>query len=645
MTTAVLDAAATLRDATRHHQAGRLEQAERGYREILEAEPGHPAAAGQLAMIHAQRGRWDLAETLLRQAADAAPGEAMPLYNLGLVLQNTGRPAEAEESYRAALQRDPALAEADVNLGILLLGRRRLAEAEACFRRAVAARDGFAFAHVNLGLALYEQGRHEEALESCTRAAALMPALPAAHHNRALALLALGRADEAEHAVRRALAAGAEARTHNTLGMVLERLGKPAEALAAYGAALRMDPGLAAAHANRGALLRQRGEWTDAEAALRRALELDPGLAEAHNNLGVLLHETGDPDAAAGAFRRAVDLRPGYADALYHLSASARLGADDPAVADMERAWRHPGTPAAAREALAFALGNAYRRQGRWDDAFARYAEGNRLRRAELDYDPAADEEEVRRIERAFPAPPTGWRGGADSPLPVFVVGMPRTGKTLVEALLATLPGVHAGRELTALPEIAAGLSVPGRGGRTGPPECVPHLSPDQARRAGEAYVARLRARAPGAARATDTLPGNAFHVGLIRRVLPNARIVHCARDAMDACVQAYFTRFATGQRHSFHLEELGRYCRLHARMMAHWHRVFPGALLEVRYEEMVRDPAGTRARLATFCGLPAPREADAAPLPALRADEIGEWRRYEAHLGPLARALAASDE
>jgi hypothetical protein len=308
---------------------------------------------------------------------------------------------------------------------------------------------------------------------------------------------------------------------------------------------------------------------------------------------------------------------------------------------------------------LAFALGEALDGLGDPAAAFGYFAEGNRLRRSQIPYDEAAAMAELAAIERVFtPDLMARLEGRGDpSSKPVFVVGMPRSGTTLVEQILASRPGVFAAGETSAFPEAMAAQTVAG-GERLAFPTGVPRISGKALQELGSRYVARFAHAAPDAVRIVDKRPGNFRLLGLIRMALPGARIIAVRRDPRDTCVSCFTRLFGPGAPYSFDLGELGRYHRAFDRLMTHWARLLPdGTLLEVRYEDLIADPEAGIRRILDHAGLDSARGGldfhrtprrirTASALQArqpLYAGAVGRWRRFEPSLGPLLEALGES--
>jgi len=464
-----------------------------------------------------------------------------------------------------------------------------------------------------------------------------------AWNDQAILLAGQRRYDEALRAFLEALACRpADPEIHANLGHLLLSTGCVTAALEVYEAALELAPGSARAHFNCAAALRAAHRDEAAIVHYRAAIALRPDYLDARNNLANALASLGRLDEAAVALRSAIALAPGQPRLYGNLVHLARVTAGDPAVAALEAM-----VPAAFGEAdrlhLHFALGKVYADLGRPADALDQLQRGNALRRRQSGYDETATLALFDRIETVFtPAlVQAGRDAGLASSLPVFVVGMPRSGTSLIEQILASHPDVVGAGELSAVADAVAGLAYP---------EILPALvEADGLRGLARDYLARLRGLAPSAQRVVDKMPGNFLHLGLIHLALPGARILHIRRDPIDTCLSCFMTLFAHGHDYSYDLAELGRYWRAYDRLMAHWHRVLPpGTILDIDYAAVVGDFDQEIRRVLAFCGLAwddacrefhrtvrPVRTASAAQVrrPLYRKPE-GQWRAYRGLLG-----------
>jgi len=519
----------------------------------------------------------------------------------------------------------------------------------------------------NLGTCLRELKRAEEAETVYRKALELAPNNPVTLDNLALAVKDLDRFDEAADLLRRALVIEQTSdKIHLHYGSVLLDQKKVDEAAEAAARALALNPNNHDTVNLIGRIAFARGDLDDALANHRRALTLKPDLADAHNNMGNVLKELGQLREAEAAFVEALRLDPAVAGVYVNLADSKKFVPGDPHLAAMEMlAAKRDGLSKTDRMQLDFALGKAYADLKDYPRSFRHLHAGNAAKRRTIAYDETATFELFDQIERVFTAETiTAKRGGGDpSPAPIFIVGMPRSGTTLIEQIIASHPMVHGAGELQALNDVI--LTARSADGSTRAyPDFVPTLDPAALRQIGARYVASLRElvvsrseaeKAQRAERITDKMPSNYFFVGLIHLALPNAKIIHTMRDPVDTCVSCFSKLFSAEQNHTYDLAELGRYYARYERLMAHWRRVLPqGRFLDIRYEDVVADLESQARRIIAHCGLPwddrclayhrterPVRTASATQVrqPIYR-NAVGRWRVYEDQLGPLLRAL-----
>ncbi len=441
-------------------------------------------------------------------------------------------------------------------------------------------------------------------------------------------------------------------------------------------------------HQLRGLAAHRRGRLDDAADHMRRAAQLATHNPQFQRDLGVLLHKAGRLEEAAEAFESAAGLegdgiasllqlanvysdlgnetaaRDAYSRALaknpasgtahYGLALLKRFEPDDPQIAQIRHALTDAGDTNDTAS-LWYALGRALDQTGQTDAAFAAFEQANRIKRTLTDFSIEAERSNTRRIIDSFPAPLFGRPElpGFRSDLPVFVVGMPRSGTTLVEQILDSHPQVHGAGELNDLWRTVAGVTRSLPPGQS-LPEAV-SLVPDAAWRSlGEQLVERMSGYAPQALRVVDKLPFNYTLLGVIRLMLPDARIVYCRRDPLDTCLSSYMTSFGNDRGFTCDLAELGETWRLHAELMDHWSRVLPGGVFTMVYEDLVTDLEGQSRRLVDALGLEwsdscldfhrNTRPVVTASMTQVRrpvyTSSIGRWRRFQDHLGPLITAL-----
>jgi tetratricopeptide (TPR) repeat protein len=676
--------------ADEHLQGGRLLAAEAVCRDILQARPDCAPALHLLGVILYQANNLAAAIDAVRRATAADGSVALYHCNLCEMYRLAGQRDAAFEAGRRALAIDPNMPQALNNVGIIHYERDEFDEAAAHYRRATALAPTYAEAHSNLGNALRAQKKYDEALTAYRQALQLRPAYVDALNNMGTALRDMGRRDDAETTYRQALGLKPDSSSVlNNLALMHKEWEQYADASALLTRSLLVDPNnaktltylalvkleqkqiadadIAAARAltlapadaealNAMGLVRFEQQCPDAALVhFRRAIARKPVLADAHNNIGNVLREGGRIAAACAAYEQAVKLDPREVAYYGNLSDAKKFTEGDAHLAAMEDHARNAEslTPI-ARSRLKFALAKAYDDLGRYDEAFACMREASALKRKGLNYDEAGTLESFDRIRSTFDRKLLAKAGGFSSSLPVFVVGMPRSGTTLIEQILASHPAVYGAGELGDFNWLVDQL--PGTGGKAFYyPQDASALSADQLCALGKAYVDRQRRRAPNAERVTDKMPANFLFLGLIHLVLPEARIIHVMRDPRDTCLSCYSKLFTAEQNFTYDLAELGRYYRKYAELMAHWRDVLPATtMLEIQYEDVIADLEGSARRIVEHCGLEWHPDCVAfyearRPVRTASATQVrrpiyrtsaGRWRNYQRHLGPLLAAL-----
>lgn len=612
----------TLQYALQCHGAGDLGRAEQAYRRILAAQPQHPDALHYLGVVGLQTGRFEDAVKLISQAVEQSPDYLDALSNLGNALQALGRFGEAVARYRQALELQPESAAIIANLGNALMKSGHFAAAMEHYQSALAIDPGLIDTRRNLADALLAQGRPSEALGHIAEAANADPRSP---------------------------------QIQVSMGNILGELGKSDAAIACFERVLIAQPDFAPVHCNLGNILRQAGRLPEAVERYEKALQIAPDYSEGYYDLGVALQDMGDKDRAMAEFRQAI-ARDAHCTKAWR--AIAGLSRDSFTKSDfdaMHAALKAPDAPAEERMHLEFALGKGYEDAKDYAAAIAHFHRGNRLRRGAIDYSVEQDEAVFENLKTAFDGPFfERWAdAGLDDATPIFIVGMPRSGTTLAEQILASHADVHGGGELTFLARaIAARFGMRDGVDYTA---ALASASEEDFRHVGESYVAAVRDLDAAASHITDKLPNNFLNVGLIKVVFPNARIIHCTRDPRDTCYSIYKHYFsARGHSYAYDLVELGRYYNLYADLMAHWEQCLPGVMHTLRYEDLVQEQEATTRALLDACGLPwdaaclefhktrrtvATISASQVRQP-MYTGSLGAWRNIEAALQPLVEIL-----
>jgi tetratricopeptide (TPR) repeat protein len=564
--------------------------------------------------------------------------------------------AQAAMVLEEVLRVEPAHGPAREQWAIAQFQVGRVAEAIAGFRRVLDAGQGTEFTWNNLGVILEQQAQYGAAAECYRQALGLNPARAVLHFNLGNALRSSGQASEAAESFRRCI---------------------------------ELDPRHADARHNLGVLRKEQGARSEAEQLFRETVALAPGMIDAHVNLGSALQSLGRDEEALECYREALRLAPGYPDAaageiavldrlgrleevkervaalseaaqsapdvvVTIASVARQIGREAEALQNLERLVASERLAPAKLEAALFALGKLCDSRKRFAEAFAYYQRANSVRAQTFDL--AEFRTMTERVRATFSAEgmrqfPHAARG---SELPVLVVGMPRSGTSLVEQIIASHSQAFGAGELSWLDELT--VAWPKRLGVTASyPECAFDFSARALNDAAREYHALLAGAGPGALRVVDKMPGNFAHLGMIELLLPGARIIHVRREPLDNCLSCYFQNFTQGHEYASDLATLGRVYRCYEELMEHWRAVLTLPILEVSYEALVEHQERESRRLMEFCGLPWEEQClrfhetkrvvrtasyDQVRQPMYRAS-LARHRHYEEFLGSLREALS----
>lgn len=630
-----------------------LEQAD----EILKVIPGHPLAALYSAMARRRLGEVERAAEAMQALAAAQPGWAPVHYELGVTLGLLQRGDEAIAALRRAVRLKDDIADAWRLLGdhYTALGDREAADGAYARHIKAATRDPRLLAPA---AALCED-RVPEAEMLLRRHLQQFPTDVAAIRMLAEVAARLGRYDDAETLLLRCLelAPGFTAARQN-YALVLHRQQKTAEALRVVDELLAADPRNPNLRSSKAAMLSRVGEFEGAIELYGALLEEYPAQAKAWMSYGHALKTAGRQPESIAAYRRTIELAPTLGEAYWSLANLKTYRFSERDVAEMRRQLASTDLREEDRYHFDFALGKALEDAGVHEESFEHYARGNRLRRAGIRYRAEETEADVQRVREFFTPEFLATRAGCGHPArdPIFIVGLPRAGSTLLEQILSSHSRVEGTMELPDVLDIARSLS--GRRNRSEPsryPQVLAETSDDALRGLGERYLERTRIqRKTGAPFFIDKMPNNWVHVGLIHLILPNARIVDARRHPLSCCFSNFKQHFARGQHFTYSLEDLGRYYRAYVELMAHFDRVLPGRVHRVIYERMVEDTETEVRRLLDYCGLDfepsclrfyendrAVRTASSEQVRSpIYRDAVDQWRHYERWLRPLEEAL-----
>ena len=662
-------------------QLGQGKDALVALRRAAELLPEDPEAHGNLGGVLSARGDWEAALVSLRRSLTLQPRNPQALIDAGDVQRAVGRPREAINLYQWALQIEPQRREALNNLGSAFLDLPEPAQAAACYQRALALKPDDPVVLCNFGNALRQLGKLPEA-ETCTREAIrLAPEMAMAHNNLGLCLAARGQLPEAIASYRQGLklnpryvevlinlgnalreqgergaALGVYEQAvqldprrpdaHCSLGYARFESRRIVEAIASFKSALSAQPSYVLAHLGLAAAQRVQGLFAEAQASCEAALAIAPENPRALQLLGELHADRGDFAQAHELWQRTVALHPRFPTAYASIASHRRMTVQDVEWLRGVQGLLGQALPLNDEMDLRYALGKYFDDTGSFEEAFSQYQEANELsKRYRAEYDGAKLAERVGRIMRL--CEPAFFRQtrecASESELPVFIIGMPRSGTSLAEQILASHPAVLGAGEIRFWDKAFEKLEA----AAPAPAELAASL-PAVAR----AYLERLGVHAGAELRIIDKMPANFLYAGLIHAVFPRARIIHMRRQPLDTCLSIYFQNFFNVGVYANDLKSLAHYYGEYLRICDYWRSVLPPAsFLEVPYEALVEDQEGWSRRMVEFLGLPwDPRcldfhNTERVVITAsrwqvrqrLNTASIGRWRNYATHLAPLA--------
>jgi tetratricopeptide (TPR) repeat protein len=604
----------------REHQAGRVDEAERLYLAVLKQERDNIHALNLLGMLCANAFRPDEAVFFITKALKLRPNNPESHANIALAYKDQGKPEQAVKHFRESIRLDPYNPVVHNNLGNVLREMSRPKEAIKAYERALKLDGDFAPCWSNFAAALNEADKRKAAHRAVERALRLEPSLAQAHNNKGDILLA-----EAKYP----------------------------EALDSYRTATALNPKYAVALINMARTQRDMDEPEAAVQTLQKALEIEPNNPEAHHAMGVLQEQLGDPEAAAQAFQDAVRVAPAMAIAHYYLAQIRGRKTSDEELAAMEKIWREVNMLPNDRMFMAFGLARAYEQRKQHDKAFEFLEQGNRVKAEMQPYDDADTGRFVDSLADCAEALAArlGFEAGCPDPRPVFILGMPRSGTSLTEQILASHSEVAGAGELSYAYDMAHRIRDITQQAF---PDNMKLLSAQQLLELGEYYLSRHKPDNLAHRYVVDKTPLNFQYIGLLGLALPGAKFIHCHRDPVQNCFSIHKMPFDKKQAYAHSQEALGLYYNRYWKLMQRWKAQFPGRILDVRYEDTVADIETQGRRMLDFLDLPfeesvldfykTKRLVKTPSASQVRqpiyGDAVQAWRKYEQHLGPLIEAL-----
>jgi tetratricopeptide (TPR) repeat protein len=652
-------------------------------------ENDSPKASFDRATTFLRGGDPVMAERICRQALNEHPRDANLLCLLGASLIRQQKPKEAEHVLSRAVRIYASFSRAHEGLAEALIMQGRLKEALASLEQAEALEPGSPSIRMKKAKVLTGLGNEDDATRELEASFKLTP-----HREdlvRGLGLQRMGNLRDAEKVYRDVLLkdpsnvdalrllAGVAMRAKQwgdaealleralelapdfhqgwfDLGLSRQEQDKTAEAIHAYEQVIRLEPGLPQGYTSVGTVKAMIGSHDEAMEQFQAALERDPAHFGALSGMGHVLKTIGKQDEAIASYRECVRQNPDHGETWWSMANLKTFKFTDDEIESMAARAERETLIEEQRANFFFALGKAWEDKKDYDQAFEYYARGNANRRDRESYDPVQTvdlhDRFIETFSKEFLEEQRG--GGCDSRAPILIVGLPRSGSTLIEQILASHPDVEGTHELPDLGRVARSIGL-GREDRKAYPEAMASLGSAELRRLGEEYLQRTeRHRELGKPRFTDKLPNNFVHVGFLELVLPNAKIINAKRHPLDSCLGGFKQLFARGQPFTYDQFEIAEFYLEYQRIMDHWHEVLPGRVLDVQYENVVDNLETQVRRILEYCELPwndaclryydNERAVKTASSEQVRqpiySSAKHRWRNFEKHLGPMIEVL-----
>jgi tetratricopeptide (TPR) repeat protein len=653
-----------------YKQIGQLDEAAKRFKKALAINPEYAEAHNNLGVTLQKLGQLDEAVESYKKAITSNPEYTEAHNNLGVILQDLGLVDEAVISYEKAIASNPDYAEAHNNLGNLFKELKQLDAAVKSYEKVIAINPDYPEAHYNLGNTLRELGQLETAIKSYEKVIAIKPNYADVHFNLGDTLRKLGQLDEAIKCYEKAISIKVDfAVAYNNLGISLKTLGQLDEAIKCYEKAISIDANFVEALHNLAVALQQLGQHDKAVKCYEKALAIKPDYYEALNSLGLAYRGLGQINDSINQYEKALAINPNYADAYYHLSYLKKYTANDPQITKMKSLLSNSGMSRSNRINLCFALAKVNENLDNQDELFKYLHEANRLHKQEFNYSFDKQQKFIAIIKEIFNKnPPNIEQSLSSEPStfkPIFIVGMPRSGSTLVEQIISSHHAVHGAGEVTNLPRIIkpivsdkltqgsdiASTSVGGKKINLSNAYSIPEEAFLSIR---EQYLDVLSNLNIPKSVITDKLPLNFLYIGFILTAFPEAKIVHLKRDARAICWSIY-SIFLSGINYGNNFEDLAGYYGLYTDLMDFWHQLFPGKIYDICYEDLTTNQEEETRKLLQYCELDwdknclsfhknkrAVKTASSIQVREKMYQGSSEaWKKHEAYLKPLIKALS----
>lgn len=611
-------------------QRGNLKAAERRYRSILKASPKHSDALQFLAILLQQKGNAQSANHFMQKALKILPDNPVLLSNQAEIYRLQGNWNQAEKFAHMALTINAKLLDPLVILGSVHQIRKQYSQASEYFTKALEINPGEHDVRNELGNTLSTLGQFREAVEHYQTALLQQPEFDACRINLADSLISL---DDTEQAIQH------------------------------YKTVLTHQPRLSAVYIKLGKAFETLGQTSESISCFRTVLEMDRNNTEALYWSGIHSQTMGLFDQASDYFLKVIERQPDNFDAWHRLSLNQDFSPSESQFRQLETQYRatlsnDPDDPVIPT--LGFTLGKFSERRGDYSTSFDYFQSANRVKALRLPFDKVQHDAQVDNIIKVFN--PDFFKNrshwGNPSVTPIFIIGMPRSGTTLVEQIISSHPDVFGAGERQSMLNLVGSLTHQKQPASTSHAQLVSDLSQSEVSSIAADYLKDLQKLSPDATAITDKMPGNYFRLGVIFLLFPNARVIHCRRDPMDTCWSCYQQNFEQGLHFTNDLGNLAHAYRAYRRLMSHWHDIKPGHILDIEYESLLTNPPIQSQRLLEYCDLnwdPVVLNFHQQQRPVATASvwqvrqplyqsSVNRWKAYESQLLPLHRLLGLTE-
>lgn len=582
--------------------------------------------------------------------------QAFHIYNEALTFQKKGMLIDAERLYRKAIKLHPSFLEALNNLGNVLKNENKLKEATGIYKKALKQSPHHPLLLNNIGNALQLRGENIKAIEFLQEALSVEPHYSEAHNNLANAFRELGRYDESLMSFQEAVKYSPDNPDilANAASFLAEKESK-GQAELLYKQALNNDPNHVRSLIGLGKVLKNSRRLDRSIELFHQALKLEPENTTAFVALGDVLSDQGKTNEALSFYKKAIQIKPDMIDAYCGLFFNTKYSKYNSYIKSMESLYADKNLSREDRTMLCFSLGKAYEDLKKYKESIQLIIEANNLKSKSIDYSISKAENFVMSIISAFPKEYFDQRRnvGYNDKTPIFILGMPRSGTSLVEQILSSHPMIYGAGELTDIADLTKSICIDHSSNQF--PLCINDVSNAKLKELGKAYASNLRRFSNECEYITDKMPHNFLYIGFIKTILPDAKIIHCIRDPMDNCLSLFKNYFEVSTHdYSYDMKTLGEYYNIYTRIMEYWQNIFHDEIYELSYEQLVYDQERETRKLLKYCNLPwddsclnfhkTKRTVSTASKEQVRRelynDSVKLWKNYEVELSPLRKAL-----